>query len=155
MTELGSRVKYDRPPSDAIRLVLRLYFQALHQCGPILRMTCIRQRDGLDRHVDDAGCVCRQFAVRDVEHLVLGQRVVQRLNEFNRGVQCLFVCISRLLHYILPNLAQPLDGQSRPSRCRQPSDAIRLVRVFSESHIRTRTSGCSIGELGRLLTMAL
>ena len=50
-------------------------------------MTWIRQRDGLDRLVEDARCVCRQFAVRDVEHLMLGQRVVQRLNEFDSGVQ--------------------------------------------------------------------
>jgi len=54
-------------------------------------MTWIRQRDGLDRHVDNASCVCRQFAVRDIEHLVLGQRVVQRLNEFNSGVQQRFL----------------------------------------------------------------
>jgi hypothetical protein len=71
------------PPQPRFDWFFALYFQALHQCGPILRMCWIWQPDGVDRHVEDASCFRRHLAVRDIEHLVLRQRVVQCLNELN------------------------------------------------------------------------
>ena len=82
--------------------------------------------------------------------------------------------LSSLVYFFSPDLGSIIGVANRPASFspeRMPiASAKRRVPLtadsmlsniderscsFSESHIRTRTSGCSIGELGRLLTMAL